>query len=152
MVIITQLAGNRARSSVQTRLLVQTVPERTMQMLATVKINSACLMVLLRVMLSKVYCTALPTSALAMIFFFFFAGWWSNLFVQLQKPCGCSICVNSLIDSQEETCKHQSVFFIEEYNHNSHIITIITYLLLKLRSFWFSQWQLGTSFQLRLVV
>lgn len=71
MVIITQLAGNRARSSVQTRLLVQTVPERTMQMLATVKINSACLMVLLRVMLSKVYCTALPTSALAMIFFFF---------------------------------------------------------------------------------
>ena len=72
MVIITQLAGNRARSRVQTRLLVQTVPERTMQMLATVKINSARFMVLLRVMLSWVYCTAQSSSALAMIFFFFF--------------------------------------------------------------------------------
>lgn len=39
-----------------------------------------------------VHCSSQSTSC--------FAGWWSNLFVQLQEPCGCSICANSLIDSQ----------------------------------------------------
>ena len=53
MVIITQLAGDRDRNS---------VPEYTMQMLCTVKINSMCLTALLRAMLGWVQCTTQSAS------------------------------------------------------------------------------------------